>query len=887
MSKVLGHIEQHTDDLCSGAITLYFFCDKRVESMSKRSLPSILKTLSAQALLRIVARFPEEVEECLWQFEQCGDKKEMLPWLFHETLSRVAGHFRKAFIIIDALDECDDVCDLLTILKSEFEMKTPLHLFLASRPHTTIGSLIDRGNESNIYRISVDSESVGPDINAFVAERMKMLVIRDLGSERDAVSRIVEGSDDLFLLAYFRVESIKKLQGIHTVRELEDALLSLPANFKEYYDDALSKVRSLDNCKKMIARRIFVWTIFSKRRLNLEELAEVACVNTNNDIEGFESGGRLLFNGLDEFCAGLLVAKRQDDQDDRVAVLEPAHKTVKKYILQFIWDTTPPLPGLKDYNACQTEIVETCLKYMRQTNWENTSKSRFLEYACSHWLLHLFDVKDAGAGLVQSLLQFVDSPDSNTKWWMSPLAGSINRPIAETRYLESRYRYWVGNTISQSSVLAEPKYADFIMTLLEKQFEMYESELGRNSLGTLKAMTDLIAMYFFRGQYGDAEKFALMAITTNKNLHRENHPDGLAVCCLLVSIYKEQSRYREGNELAAQIIATTRIHYGDGHHETLNALSAQAAIMRDEGRLKEALSLREEILAQRTEKQGEKHPDTLMNMSSVSVLYQDLGWLQKAEDLKIKVLALRKEVLGEDHPDSLLAMINLSTAYRQRGYWEGAEELLRRAWAARKKTLRERHPFTLVAMTNLAATYVDHKQWRDAEKLGSEAVEVLIEVMGESDALTLMAMTNLAAAYSNLGRLGEAEDLLLRSVQARKARGRDDKTATTMATLATTYGKQGRLKEAEDMALQAVEMHKSSLGPDHPYTLRSMTTLSSIYWEQGLRQKAISLLEHAAERSTTILGETHYLTLERRQQLSGWKNGEKDMQDRLVCPLDC
>lgn len=61
-----------------------------------------------------------------------------------------------------------------------------------------------------VRRIGVSPERVKHDAGAFIRSNIQLLDIPDLGSEGEAAKGPIEGCDSVFLLARYRIESLKR-----------------------------------------------------------------------------------------------------------------------------------------------------------------------------------------------------------------------------------------------------------------------------------------------------------------------------------------------------------------------------------------------------------------------------------------------------------------------------------------------------------------------------------------------------------------------------------------------------------------------------------------------------------------------------------------------------
>ena len=88
------------------------------------------------------------------------------------TLSRILEAFDSTYIIIDSLDECAGMADLLKWIKSvTSEISTKLHLMLTSRPEPKVERALT--SLSNYQRVSITAECTAGDIITYLEARLQ------------------------------------------------------------------------------------------------------------------------------------------------------------------------------------------------------------------------------------------------------------------------------------------------------------------------------------------------------------------------------------------------------------------------------------------------------------------------------------------------------------------------------------------------------------------------------------------------------------------------------------------------------------------------------------------------------------------------------------------
>jgi tetratricopeptide (TPR) repeat protein len=117
---------------------------------------------------------------------------------------------------------------------------------------------------------------------------------------------------------------------------------------------------------------------------------------------------------------------------------------------------------------------------------------------------------------------------------------------------------------------------------------------------------------------------------------------------------------------------------------------------------------------------------------------------------------------------------------------------------------------------------------------------------GRNHRPTAWANVPLAAGYRNVGRLADAERVLL---EALKFFERDNETSTDYAAvlgdLSGVYQLMGKLNEAEQYAQQSLTVYLNRAGPQWPTTIARMRGLAEILLDQRRAQEALKISERA------------------------------------------
>ncbi|MEM6795702.1 MAG: serine/threonine-protein kinase [Acidobacteriota bacterium] len=146
----------------------------------------------------------------------------------------------------------------------------------------------------------------------------------------------------------------------------------------------------------------------------------------------------------------------------------------------------------------------------------------------------------------------------------------------------------------------------------------------------------------------------------------------------------------------------------------------------------------------------------------------------------------------------------------------------------------------------------------EAADLYRRSLEARRELLASPDPGLVEAMLYLADAESLLGRLEEAERLLIEAIDQQRALGQDP---AMMATLVLDLGvnslRAGDPQAAEGQMLEALELRRRHLGDRHVDTAMALNNLAALRFQQDRREEAAELLTEAHSIQVEKRGATH------------------------------
>ncbi|KAM4067399.1 ankyrin repeats (3 copies) domain-containing protein [Hirsutella rhossiliensis] len=233
MSAAICYVEANTQG--SNASIAHVYCnykDRRTHDVST-IWSSIIRQFAEQC-----DPFPAEVHAFRNEFirKRSDPVEDDLLSLVRDLSKR----FNKAFVFIDALDECPGESRNAFIL-SAAKVESILRLFITSRPSVELDETF-----SNLRRIEVAAQA--DDIRSYLEHRLntnaniRALSVQDPRLKSTILQRLLEQANGMFLLAHLQIENICQKRRLLDVRR---ALDTLAKDVHQFYDDSLRRIEEL------------------------------------------------------------------------------------------------------------------------------------------------------------------------------------------------------------------------------------------------------------------------------------------------------------------------------------------------------------------------------------------------------------------------------------------------------------------------------------------------------------------------------------------------------------------------------------------------------------------------------------------------------------------
>ncbi|KAJ7591924.1 ankyrin repeat-containing domain protein [Mycena floridula] len=402
-SRVIDHLQKLTKGQ-PGVGVAYIFCDYRQSSI--QGATDVIGSVLRQLLIN-----SEEIPGSLHSIHNCYKAVPPQPRTLHDFTTALEAQiqlYSRVYLVIDALDESSsETRDILISTVHRLAESGHLHVLVTSRQ--TIGD--EFANDSQIHIWANNG-----DIRRYITQRIRdgkelqKVVNGDETLQDEIVNKVTEKADGMFLLVRLHLDSLTKK---YTPKILREALMSLPEDINDSYDETMDRIVAQGKDYSQLAHRVFLWLALAKRALTLLELRHALAVSEGMDE--MESHA-LIHDGefVASVCGGLVVI----EEGEYVSFPRLVHYTTKEY---FELKVTTLFPD------AQLSLAMTCLMYLSfktfnttdlETDWE---KCILFAYTSKHWGDHALSCEDrlCSGREWDAVLRFLRSAHNVQQAWLS------------------------------------------------------------------------------------------------------------------------------------------------------------------------------------------------------------------------------------------------------------------------------------------------------------------------------------------------------------------------------------------------------------------------------------------------------------------------------------
>ena len=381
-SLVVDHIqfERIFDGSDVGLAFAYIRHDQFDSPSAENSAATYIIATLLKQLARRIESFPEELVE-VFSAQYKNDQTPTLDFCV-QSFRPLARQFTETFIVIDALDECNEISRalILDFIYDVTETMPSIKLFITSRRESTIAESF---LALKVPAIEIHAKHVETDIEKYVNGRLDLLLdskregvkprtrtlrLQD-SSTRNRISEALLGnSHGIFLWVDLQLDNICRQKNDEDIME---TLSSLPSELNETYARIFKQIRKESRPLQILARKCLMWVLNARRPLSLYELRDA--VSTTQDCIGKSELEKkrqkyTMFDIMDT-CKHLLVSEHPQGGDnyEGSATVRVLHYSVAEYLRTDNSATAEntAFSKLRDPIRVESELATTCIVHLR------------------------------------------------------------------------------------------------------------------------------------------------------------------------------------------------------------------------------------------------------------------------------------------------------------------------------------------------------------------------------------------------------------------------------------------------------------------------------------------------------------------------------------------
>ncbi|KAF4811203.1 Ankyrin-1 [Colletotrichum tropicale] len=345
----------------------HVFCnDKRTEN---QQLEHLLATLLKQLAMDRI-----NLPECIASLHEKHRTKSTKPSSgdLIEALEAVCASFTRAFVVVDAMDECQaEGCrsSLIGVL-FDLQRKFPkaVSLFITSRH-------VPEVKEKFPSSLQLEIHATDGDLSRYAHSRIDHILTwiyvpeeHRLQIRKEITEKIIRISGGMFLLAQLCLDSLKDQT---SMREIRIALAAFkqqngPHTLDHAYDQAVGRVRSQPRNLHQLATKVICWITHAIEPLTISELQHALAVepgDTDLDFSGWREADVIL-----SVCAGLVTV------DDEARIVRLIHFMTQEYFQR-------PSKSVQFFGDTKSFLSRVCVTYISFSAFSNIDTSKIWEFS--------------------------------------------------------------------------------------------------------------------------------------------------------------------------------------------------------------------------------------------------------------------------------------------------------------------------------------------------------------------------------------------------------------------------------------------------------------------------------------------------------------------------
>lgn len=236
-----------------------------------------------------------------------------------------------------------------------------------------------------------------------------------------------------------------------------------------------------------------------------------------------------------------------------------------------------------------------------------------------------------------------------------------------------------------------------------------------------------------------------------------------------------------------------------------------------QGKLEEAEKLFLSALQEAKEGFGDRDPHVASAYNNLAELYRVKKAFDKAEPMYLEAIVILEESFGQEDVRVAAALHNLGQFYLMQRKLEQARGVYERALKIKRRVLGEAHPDYSDTMYHLGTVLSLQGKYKDSEALIRDSIRILEDGGQGESMICTKRMRQLAQIYITTDWIEEAESVLRKILHIMElAKGWNSlETVIAAERLALTLQSLGNLKEAQELLKRCLDTRRALLPENH------------------------------------------------------------------------
>ncbi|KAF3768208.1 hypothetical protein M406DRAFT_51956, partial [Cryphonectria parasitica EP155] len=429
-----------SDGRRSSLVISYFFCqatDSRINTATAvlRGLIYLLAEHQPSLLSHVRERYDKAGKALFEDANAWVALTEIMRGIIHDP------HLDKGYLIIDALDECSDLQQLLKFIRESTGVSSRVKWIVSSRNWPEIEEAIGTITQQARLDLELNEDAISAAVQHYTKYKVEQLARKkDYGSklQEDVYHFLTENSGSTFLWVALVYQEL----ALPTVkpRHVRDKLRTLPPGLNPLYQEMLKRAYASEDSD--ICRHILVAVSLSFRPLTLPELACLIDLPDTIPEDDLETLEEIIGN-----CGSFLTLR------DKTVYF--VHQSAQDFLLQKGSKQIFPSGSAQEHQKILLRSIETMSQKLSR-NIYNLQHSGILidkvrrpqpdplaaaAYSCVNWVDHLLETESndylQDEGKIDEFLR------EHYLYWLEAL--SLLRSIPEGAYALAKLKHKVQN----------------------------------------------------------------------------------------------------------------------------------------------------------------------------------------------------------------------------------------------------------------------------------------------------------------------------------------------------------------------------------------------------------------------------------------------------------